>query len=77
MANYVRHARGGHPTHEIVARGRIYRVWLVLLVLCIGGCSAPGPAIKFSTIANAPPAAIEAGKRIAADPEAFLREVQS
>ena len=76
MANHVRHARGGHQMHEIVARGRVDWVWPVLLVWCIGGCSAPSPAIKFSTIANASPAAIEAGERIAADPEAFLREVR-
>ncbi len=77
MPNHVRHARGGHQTQEIVARGRVDWVWPVLLVLCIGGCSAPGSAVRFPTIANAPPAAIETGKRIAADPEAFLREVRA
>ena len=52
-------------------------MWPVLLVLCIGGCSAPGPTISFPTIANASAAAIETGQRIAPDPEAFLREVRA
>lgn len=90
MANHVRHPRGGRQTHATAARwalrcfslveyarGRVDRVWPVLLVLCIGGCSAPGPAVSFSTIANASPAAIETGQRIAADPEAFLREART
>ncbi len=77
MANHVRHTRGGHATHVSSARGRVDRVWPMLFALCIGGCSAPGPAVSFPTIANASPAAIEAGQRIAADPEAFLREVQA
>lgn len=77
MANHVRHAGGGHQVYGIVARGRVDRMWLVLLVLCIGGCSTPGPAVSFSTIANASPAAIETGLRIATDPEAFLREVRT
>jgi hypothetical protein len=46
-------------------------------MLSIGGCSALGPTVSFPTIANAPPAAIKTGERIAADPEAFLREVWS
>ncbi len=83
MANHVRHTRGGHATHVSSARGRVDHVWPmlpalpVLLVLCIGGCSAPGSTISFPTIANASPAAIKTGERIAASPEAFLREVQA
>ena len=90
MANHVRHPRGGRHNHVSVARralccfslcetarGCVDRVWPVLLALCIGGCSVPGPVVSFSTIANASPAAIETGKRIAADPEAFLREVRT
>lgn len=77
MANHVRHTGGGHQVYGIVVRGRVDRMWLVLLVLCIGGCSTPGPAVSFSTIAKATPAAIETGLRIATDPEAFLREVQT
>ncbi len=90
MANHVRHPRGRRQAHVTVtrraffcfslfetARGRVDWVWPVLLVLCIGDCSAPGPAVRFPTIANASPAAIETGERIAADPEAFLREVRT
>ncbi len=77
MANHARHRPGGHATHVTIARGRAEWAWLVLFALCIGGCSAPAPTVNFSTIANAPPAAIKAGRRIAADPEAFLREVRA
>ncbi len=83
MANHVRHTCGGHATLVTIARVRVDRVWPVLpalpvlLMLCIGGCSAPGPTVKFPTIANASPAAIKTGERIAADPEAFLREVRT
>lgn len=49
--------------------------WVLMLsALHLCSCSAPERNIDFATTENASPAAIEQGRRIAADPEGFLRE---